>query len=216
MSAKRKLSTEFSAEAKHQRTATALPLIEVRDGQYHVGQAAVEFLASLNAPLAVVAVAGAYRTGKSFLLNRVLLRRGNGFGVGGTVNACTKGIWLWTEPIELEGKQVLIMDTEGLGAVNATDTHDSRIFALALLLSSYFIYNSVGTIGEAAISTLSLVANLSKHIRLQSSDESSAAELAEYFPDFMWVVRDFALELVDEKGDRIMPQQYLDLSLIHI
>jgi hypothetical protein len=38
----------------------------------------------------VVTVAGMYRTGKSYLLNRIILDRKNGFGVGPTVNACTK------------------------------------------------------------------------------------------------------------------------------
>ena len=34
-----------------------------------------------------------YRTGKSYLLNRMLLNRSNGFGVGPTVNPCTKVIF---------------------------------------------------------------------------------------------------------------------------
>ena len=40
----------------------------------------------------IVAVAGKYRTGKSFLLNRILLNKSenNGFGVGPTINPCTK------------------------------------------------------------------------------------------------------------------------------
>jgi len=51
---------------------------------------AIKFLKTVEAPLGVIAVAGMYRTGKSYLLNRVLLKRNNGFGVGNTVNACTK------------------------------------------------------------------------------------------------------------------------------
>ena len=31
-----------------------------------------------------------YRTGKSYLLNRMLLNRSDGFGVGPTINPCTK------------------------------------------------------------------------------------------------------------------------------
>jgi hypothetical protein len=38
--------------------------------------------------------------------------------------------------------------------------HDSIIFSLALLLSSNFIYNSVGSIDEGALNNLSLVVNL--------------------------------------------------------
>jgi len=51
---------------------------------------AINFLKTIESPLGVIAVAGMYRTGKSYLLNRVLLGRNNGFGVGNTVNACTK------------------------------------------------------------------------------------------------------------------------------
>lgn len=54
---------------------------------------------SLNGKIAVIAVAGLYRTGKSYLLNRMLLNRSDGFGVGSTIEACTKGIWVWGKPL---------------------------------------------------------------------------------------------------------------------
>jgi len=38
--------------------------------------------------------------------------------------------------------QILIVDSEGLGALDEDSNHDMRIFSLAILLSSYFIYNS--------------------------------------------------------------------------
>lgn len=61
--------------------------------------------------------------------------------------------------------------------------------SLALLLSSYFIYNSVGTIDGAAVSKLSLVVNLTKHIhvRSQSTREDSGTEYNQFFPHFLWV-----------------------------
>ena len=48
-------------------------------------------------PVGVIAVAGMYRTGKSFLLNRIILgqQKEHGFGVGPTINPCTKGLWVW-------------------------------------------------------------------------------------------------------------------------
>ena len=50
-----------------------------------------------NEPVGVLAVAGKYRTGKSLLLNRILLQTqgDTGFGVGPTINPCTKGLWMW-------------------------------------------------------------------------------------------------------------------------
>ena len=45
---------------------------------------------SEKGPIGVLSVAGMYRSGKSYLLNRVLLNRSRGFDVGHTINACTK------------------------------------------------------------------------------------------------------------------------------
>ena len=45
---------------------------------------------SLEGPIGVLSVAGMYRSGKSYLLNRVLLNQARGFDVGHTINACTK------------------------------------------------------------------------------------------------------------------------------
>ena len=94
-----------------------------------------------SGPLGIVSVAGMYRTGKSYLLNRMLLDRSNGFGVGPTINPCTKGLWVWGKPIkgqtpEGDAINVLVVDTEGLGAFDESQNHDVRIFSLAILLSS--------------------------------------------------------------------------------
>lgn len=145
-----------------------------------------------------------YRTGKSYLLNRMLLNRQTGFNVGPSVNPCTKGLWIWGTPISgftPDGQpiNVLIVDSEGIGGLDEDNNHDMRIFSLALLLSSYFLYNSVGSIDENALSSLSLVVNITKHIQFKSSAEDSPEteedieNLLEYMPSFMWVVRDFAL-----------------------
>jgi hypothetical protein len=56
-----------------------------------------------------------------------------------------------------ETQNVLIIDTEGIGAYDSEENSDTKIFLLALLLSSFFIYNSVGSIDEKAINGLSLV-----------------------------------------------------------
>jgi hypothetical protein len=147
----------------------AIPLISFERDSFKITEEAVAFLTSLEGKVGVISVAGKYRTGKSYLLNRILLDLGpnEGFGVGPTINPCTKGLWVWTDPIEIETYdgdviKVLLIDSEGLGAFDEDQNHDTRIFLLALLLSSCFIYNSVGTIDENALSNLSLIVNLSK------------------------------------------------------
>jgi hypothetical protein len=58
--------------------------------EFVLTQEAVNFLKLITGPVGLVAVAGMYRTGKSYLLNRMLLNRSDGFGVGPTINPCTK------------------------------------------------------------------------------------------------------------------------------
>ncbi|KAE9011337.1 hypothetical protein PF011_g9409 [Phytophthora fragariae] len=207
-----------------------LPFVLVDDdGGFRVNPEACAVLEKVKTRLVVVAVVGLYRTGKSFLLN-LLVRHAQGqrsssssssinsagFAVGGTVNACTKGIWMWGQPVPLDDDtSVLFLDTEGLGSVDREQTHDTRIFALALLLASSFVYNSRGVIDGNAIEDLSLVVNLSKHIQTSSASSSSkdaADRLHEFFPSFLWVVRDFTLQLLDN-GKPISSKQYLENAL---
>jgi hypothetical protein len=64
---------------------------------------------------------------------------------------------------------IIVIDTEGIGAPDEDQTHDARVFTLAILASSCFIYNSVGSIDETAVQNLSLIVNLTKHIQLRTN-----------------------------------------------
>lgn len=59
---------------------------------FYVSEEAKTLLRGVKERIGVIAVAGKYRTGKSFLLNRILLDKKDdtGFGVGPTINPCTK------------------------------------------------------------------------------------------------------------------------------
>jgi hypothetical protein len=143
-----------------------------------------------------------YRTGKSYLLNRVILnvQKGEGFGVGPTINPCTKGLWMWAQPLigytdTGEKINVIVVDTEGLGGLDEDNNHDMRIFSLALLLSSYFVYNSMGSIDENALSGLSFVTNITQHLASKSNfkNKEEKSDVSEFMPKFLWIVRDFSL-----------------------
>ena len=98
-----------------------------------------------------------------------------------------------------EKVNILIIDSEGIGALDEDQNHDIKIFTLAILSASVFIYNSVGSIDENAIQNLSLVINLTKNIQLSANpdEDEDPEDLAQYFPTFFWVVRDFALQLIN-------------------
>jgi len=58
--------------------------------EFEINAETRDFLKQLDGPIGVISVAGMYRTGKSYLLNRMLLNQSRGFDVGPTINACTK------------------------------------------------------------------------------------------------------------------------------
>ena len=56
-----------------------------------------------------------------------------------------------------------------------TGQYSTQIFSLAVLLSSLFVYNQMGGIDEAALDRLSLVTEMTKHIRVRSGDSGTVA-----------------------------------------
>lgn len=191
---------------------TVVPLITCEDGLYRLHPATAEWLAARTRPFAVLAFAGKFRTGKSYVLNRLLRREaGKGFGVGETVQACTRGIWLCQDPISDGDMDVFVLDTEGIDALDAESDHDVRIVGLALLLCSAFAYNSMSHLDEAAVQTLGLMARVAAAIG--ADDDGDGAGPGAQRPSFYWVLRDFSLQLVDAEGKPITHTQYLDQAL---
>ena len=88
------------------------------EGKCTINKRATDLLSKIKTRVAVIAVAGPYRTGKSFLLNR-LLGRQEGFEIGATVQSCTRGMWIWGRPLKIsKDLHAILIDTEGLGSTN--------------------------------------------------------------------------------------------------
>eukprot|EP00397_Hematodinium_sp_SG-2012_P001769 GEMP01001774.1.p1 GENE.GEMP01001774.1~~GEMP01001774.1.p1 ORF type:complete len:733 (+),score=169.45 GEMP01001774.1:50-2248(+) len=198
----------------------ALQLVRIDDdGRCHAQKDALDVLRNLpkGKKIGVIGVAGLYRTGKSFLLNR-LMGLQNGFDIGATVNACTKGIWMWGQPVEIGSDFLAILiDTEGLGSAQRTTNSDMKIFSLCILLSSLFIMNSMGAIDEMALESLNLVLNLSKNIQVKQNEKGGEdpRNLAQHFPAFHWVLRDFSLQPKNAQGKDVDAREYLENCLAH-
>jgi hypothetical protein len=196
---------------------STLPFIafDVKTEKYSIPEQTKEVLRKMTDDLCVVTIAGMYRSGKSLFMNKCILDNfeSKGFQVGNTISACTKGIWMNTRLVQSHGKNILVMDAEGAFSLSANRTHDTRIFVLALLLSSFFIYNSVKTIDNAALQNLSLVTNMSKYVRVDKDSETKTEELREFMPELLWVLRDFSLKLMVDDNKEISPSEYLERAL---
>ncbi|XP_067283823.1 guanylate-binding protein 4-like [Pseudorasbora parva] len=185
------------------------------DGKLCVQQSAQQILQQIQQPVVVVAVVGLYRTGKSYLMNR-LAGKQTGFALGSTIESKTKGIWMWCVPHPTRaGTTLVLLDTEGLGDVDKGDSkHDTNIFCLAVLLSSTLVYNSRGTIDNRAIEELQYVTELTECIKVKSSDKDAdeSNEFVKFFPSFIWAVRDFTLERKID-GKDATEDEYLEFAL---
>lgn len=201
---KRKTSHEFHVEKKVTlKTSPSVPLVTVAEGHYAVHPEGLAVLQSFPGKICPITITGKYRTGKSSLLNMLLPEGQKGFPVGSTMKACTKGLWIHPTPIQVRRECTIVaIDTEGLDALDADSTHDLRIFTLALLLSGFFIYNSIGTIDEAAINLLAFVVKVAEELQVKS------CTLGQEFPEFLWVLRDVSLQMVDAS-----PDAYLERAL---
>ena len=111
--------------------------------------------------------------------------------------------------------EIILLDTEGLK--ENPDDYDSQIFLFALLLSSFFLYNTKGNIDDYSIDDLSFVINVSKEIQAKSSPKlaksSGGQEMMQYYPSFMWLVRDSTLSMKEKSGSYIKPKEYLEKCL---
>jgi len=122
-------------------------------------------------PVCIVTVAGAMRTGKSFLLDQMLnyLRQkhgegelsSKGFPWRGGMNRYTSGVHIWNEPFIVNdtsdnGMAVFLMDTQGTFDYKSTVKENMTVFALSTMTSSLLMYNLTHVIREDHLQHLQL------------------------------------------------------------
>lgn len=107
-----------------------------------VNEDAIKLLKTVKKPVAVLSICGPYRTGKSYFLSH-LLHRPSLFRLGHSMEVCTRGIWLSTIALECEEFVCLLLDTEGIGAVEGNESSSvMKLLVITSLLSSTLVYNS--------------------------------------------------------------------------
>ncbi|NXU81588.1 GBP1 protein, partial [Oreotrochilus melanogaster] len=202
------------------RVATAEPVCLLENTPSRglvVQQEALELLSEVTQPVVVVAITGPYRTGKSYLMNRLAAQR-KGFSLGSTVQSHTKGIWMWcvAHPCQ-PGHTLVLLDTEGLGDTEKVCEEQELPLCLPGTLGK--LWKSQARCPESGHSRCrGYVLTLSEHIRVKAAPRRSEDELedsekfASFFPTFVWLVRDFTLQL-ELDGKEISEDQYLENAL---
>ena len=198
-----------------------IKLIEFQKSDFILNPEALNILNSIQDDLIIVSIVGKARTGKSYLMNLLLNnsqsnKPGDGFTISSKLESCTRGIWLWNTPRlkPNSSAKIIFIDSEGTNSVDlSTKTYDSKIFALIVLISSLFIYNTNGNIDEKSIGDLALAAHLSNVVATNSIEDKDLI-INELAPKFIWVLRDFILDKIDpETGEEISSDEYLELCL---
>jgi hypothetical protein len=82
--------------------------------------------------------------------------------------------------------------------------YDIKLLMLVFLISSTVIYNSLGAIDEVALDQFRTVLNLKHCLAAQESAEKVK---------LVWVLRDFALQLVNKNGREMSANDYLEQCL---
>ena len=80
--------------------------------------------------------------------------------------------------------------------------------ALSMLLSSSFIFNTVGLISDDSLNLLSIMQMLSSQIRIDSPEnddgENDSQYFSHFFPSFTWILRDVNIDF-----KHLTPKSYL-------
>jgi Guanylate-binding protein, N-terminal domain/Guanylate-binding protein, C-terminal domain len=195
-----------------------------------------------NTPICVVSVVGTQRGGKSTLLNLLWGRQPGGktdvgsqeagkgavigFGLGHSYEAHTTGVWCWARPHPRKPNTVLLLcDTEGLDSPHVPPSYNWTLSALALLMSTLFVYQTHSQIDAAAVDRLGVILQVANQLQKKSaqsgsdsatptatgSSESSLSgstdieQLAK--PAMLWLIRDHQLVVTSENPREEMIQK---------
>ncbi|CAG8659678.1 921_t:CDS:2, partial [Acaulospora morrowiae] len=157
--------------------------------EIHINESALNILNEIDEPVAVIAIVGSFRRGKSWFAN-VLHGRHDGFELGAELEGCTRGIDMWDAPFLHEGKRVIVLDCEGIDEPRQDQRWATKLFVLSLVLSSSFIYNINGIVGKSDIGKLFLMTDLTKYINPPKDSK--------IFPRLVVLLRDFMLKSPDD------------------
>ena len=199
----------------------AINLIEIKRDKLILNEEALKIIKDIKENIIIVSIFGKERSGKSYLMNLLLNSDENssktpkGFKVTSQTNTTSPGVWIWNTPITKPNTKdkIIFFDSVGVNSENVYQQEmDSKLLALILIISSLFIYNTTGDINSNSLNELELIVHLSDSLGINERINKDKL-ISELCPKFIWTLRDFDLEKLTIKGNKIFPDFYLEKCL---
>lgn len=162
-----------SSSSSGRSPASAVQLISVEHDCLKVlPQGARCLRENFRSPLSVVSLSGRARKGKSTRANALVRGAtvppnppGQAFQTSESSCPQTEGVWMYPHPVRRDGVDVLIIDTEGLGAGD-TSRHSEMVTIVAAISSLFMFIQSkslqddfLGPVAEASVCMRRMIAN---------------------------------------------------------
>jgi hypothetical protein len=117
----------------------------------------------------------------------------------------TTGLWVWDRKHPRNPDlTILLVDSEGLDAPHVPAHYNWTLSAIALLISSYFIYQTTGQIDSHTTERLSVILKVAEQLKGGRDLAQERAGHVTDKPHFMWVIRDHHLTMAkDPKSEMV-------------
>ncbi|CAH1251059.1 GBP6 [Branchiostoma lanceolatum] len=185
----------------------------VRRESLQIVPEALELLEGIQEPVSVMGICGPCRSGKSYILSR-LLGTADAFQLGHLMSSQTFGIWMGTKVLRGKDFTIVLLDTEGIDAVGASAGQDASILVMTTLLSSHLIYNSLSVPHKGDLEKMQCFIQLAKGVTAKQGEKTQVSAVREFFPDFLWLLRDASLKMQTKDGKDMTPTEYLKTEVL--
>ena len=116
-----------------------------------------------------------------------------------------------TTVLECQDCATILLDTEGIDAVGASETVAMSLLTLTTLLSSFLIYNSKNVPKDIDLHKMRSFSQLSSSFFTQCRQ---CLAMRDMFPKFLWLLRDVSLKMTDREGKELEPTEFLHTRVL--
>ena len=198
-------NSPISVDASSVSLGRTLPLVVYNNRlrKFEINAQTAGMIENNKNPLAMLAITGPQNTGKSFLLSHIFVVP-KAFDDSALKYEKQNVINIFSEPLGLDKNNktfdVYLLDCEGFGKKKEDPEYDMKLFSIAILMSSFLIFNQNGPITNQSMEKLSFTSKILKNI----NDKKQILD----FPELLWLLRD-----INKEDKQNPPTKQMEQSL---